>query len=209
MPRQNRVTPFGEIIATPVRGTLMGNRGCLHNVQGQIIRPYQNKRWIICQLEFRGRRRQVMAPGKYTELFFLDEPTALAAGHRPCAECSRSRFNEFVAAWVQTNPNLVGGKTILAGKLDAILHQERIAGRQKITYPDKLANLPPGTFITFEDRSQPYLVLKETLLAWHPNGYGERIARINDRLVSVLTPRSVVRTLAYGFQPTIHHYSGP
>ena len=109
MSRQNRGTPFGDIIATPARGTLMGNRGCLHDNQGHIIRPYQLKRWIIYQLEFKGRRRQIMTPGKYTELFFLDEATALAAGHRPCVECSRPRFTEFVAAWAEANPDLAGG----------------------------------------------------------------------------------------------------
>jgi hypothetical protein len=204
MPRQNRVTPFGNIIATPARGTLMGNRGCLHNNEGRIVRPYQLKRWIICQLEFKGRRRQIMTPGQYTELFFLDEATALAAGHRPCAECSRPRFNAFVAAWIQANPDLAGGEKVTAGKLDAILHQERITNRQKVTYPDKLGNLPPGTFITVEDRGQPYLVLEEVLLAWQPDGYGERLARARDRVVTVLTPRSMVRTLAYGFHPNIH-----
>jgi hypothetical protein len=131
MPRQNRVDPFSEIIATPARGTLMGNRGRLHNESGQIIRPYKGKRWIICQLQYKGRRRQIMAPGRYTELFFLDEATALAAGHRPCAECSRSRFKEFVEAWVQANPELITGTKVSAGQLDTILHQERVAEKQK------------------------------------------------------------------------------
>ena len=113
-----------------------------------------------------------MTPARYTELFFLDEATALAAGHRPCAECSRPRFNEFVAVWVQANSDLAGGTAVSARKLDAILHRERITERQKVTYPDKLANLPPGTFITFEDRVQPFLVLEDALLAWYPDGYG-------------------------------------
>lgn len=95
MPRQNRVTPFGEIIATPARGTLLGNRGCLHNREQRIVRPYQLQRWIICVLEFKGRHHGIMTPGQYTELFFLDEATALAAGHRPCAECLRPRFELF------------------------------------------------------------------------------------------------------------------
>src|SRR5579872_7606058 len=86
MPKRNRVTPFGEIIATPERGLFMGNRGMLHDDEGRIKRPWLLKRWIVCELEFRGRKREVMSPGRYTELFFLDEATAFAAGHRPCAE---------------------------------------------------------------------------------------------------------------------------
>ena len=105
MPRQNRVTPFGEIVATPERGTFMGNRGVLHDAEGRIRRAWQLKRWIVCVLEFRGRKRQVMTPGRYTELFFLDEATALAAGHRPCAECRHARFLDFCNAWGQAHPD--------------------------------------------------------------------------------------------------------
>ena len=103
MPRQNRVTPFGEIVAVPERGTMMGNRGRLHDEDGRIRRPWQVKRWLICLLEFNGRHRQVMAPDRYTELFFLDEATALAAGHRPCFECRRKSYNAFVDAWAVGN----------------------------------------------------------------------------------------------------------
>src|SRR6478735_581650 len=99
MPRRNRVTPFGEIVAVPERGTMMGNRGVLHDAQGRIRRPWQVKRWILCLLEFRERHREVMAPDRYTELFFLDEATGLAAGHCPCAECRRKSYNAFVDAW--------------------------------------------------------------------------------------------------------------
>src|SRR5262249_7056734 len=105
MPRQNRVSPFGDIVATPERGTFMGNRGVLHDAEGRIRRAWQLKRWIVCMLEFRGRKRQVMTPGRYTELFFLDEATALAAGLRPCAECRPARF---LACWVDlTEPIIV------------------------------------------------------------------------------------------------------
>lgn len=204
MARQNRVNPFGEIIATPARGTLMGNRGCLHNDQGRIIRPYQSKRWIICQLEFKNRRRQIMAPDKYTELFFLDEATALAAGHRPCAECSRQRFKEFVAAWVEANPKLADGAVTTVDKLDAILHRERIARQEKVTYQDKLSNLPAGAFITLGTGQQAALVVDDSVLIWSPAGYGERLIRPDDQMVEVLTPRSIVRTLAHGFQAHLH-----
>ena len=102
MSRQNRVTPFGEIVAVPEKGTFMGNRGVLHDAGGYIKRAWQVKRWLVCVLEFRGRKRQVMTPGRYTELFFLDEATALAAGHRPCSECRHARFVAFCNAWEDT-----------------------------------------------------------------------------------------------------------
>ena len=104
MPRQNRVTPFGEIIATPERGTFMGNRGILHDPDGRVRRKWVLKNWLVCVLEFRGRKRTVMTPNRYTELFFLDEATALAAGHRPCAECRHARFIDFCLAWKAAHP---------------------------------------------------------------------------------------------------------
>jgi hypothetical protein len=134
MPRQNRVTPFGALIATPARGTLTGNRGCLHDEHGRIRRRYQGERWIICVLEFKGRRRPLMTPGRYTELFFLDEATALAAGHRPCAECQRDRFNLFRDTWAKANPEvartartawLARTARLAATALDRCLHLER------------------------------------------------------------------------------------
>src|SRR5262245_6485047 len=123
MPRQNRVTPWGEIVAMPERGTLMGNRGLLHDAEGQIMRPWRERRWIICLLDFKGRRRSVMSPGLYTELFFLDEATALAAGHRPCAECRRERFNAFRDAWLKGNG---GAAPVTAPDIDRRLHEERL-----------------------------------------------------------------------------------
>ena len=123
MPLQNRVTPFGELIATPARGTLMGNRGCLHDAQQRIRRTFAVKRWIICVLEFKGRHRQVMAPGQYTELFFLDEATALAAGHRPCAECQRARYDLFRAHWAGRGRTLPG-----ADDMDDVLCRLRADG---------------------------------------------------------------------------------
>src|SRR3954451_8147614 len=126
MPRQNRVTPFGEIVAVPERGTMMGNRGVLHDARGRIFRPWQVKRWLICLLEFRGRHRAVMAPNRYTELFFLDEATALAAGHRPCFECRRGRFLAFRDAWAAGNRESIGPEAIRAAMIDDRLHAERV-----------------------------------------------------------------------------------
>jgi hypothetical protein len=130
MPLQNRVTPFGELLATECRGTLMGNRGCLHDDQQQIRRPFAGKRWIICVLEFRGRYRRVMTPRRYTELFFLDEATALAAGHRPCAECQHARYLVFREIWAEANPDLVGA-SFSADAMDGVLHAERLDSRRR------------------------------------------------------------------------------
>src|SRR5579859_4866831 len=125
MPLQNRVTPFGEIVAVPGRGSLMGNRGILHDARRNIVRDSQVRRWIACRLEFRGRHRQVMTPGSYTELFFLDEAAALADGHRPCAECRHADYVAFQNAWRQVHPNAVSAS---ADAMDRLLHAERRLG---------------------------------------------------------------------------------
>src|SRR5215831_17832148 len=129
MPLQNRVTPCGEILALASRGTFMGNRGgVLHDEKRRILRHYASRRWITCLLEYKGRHRAVMSPGRYTELFFPDEAVALAAGHRPCAECRRERFNAFKNAW---NPNA----SVSAEEIDAELHRTRIDKHgKKVTY---------------------------------------------------------------------------
>jgi hypothetical protein len=122
VPLQNRVTPLGDLIADPARGLVYGNRGCLHDEQRRIRRPYAVKRWIACRLEFRGRRRTpLMQVGRYTELFFLDDATALAAGHRPCAECRRGDYDRFRVRWSQLHPDSDG-----ADDIDARLHRERL-----------------------------------------------------------------------------------
>jgi hypothetical protein len=149
MARQNRVTPFGEIVAVSERGKVMGNRGLLHDRAGQIRRPWQVKRWLLCRLEFRGRRRVVMAPGRYTELFFLDEATGLAAGHRPCFECRRSSFAAFADACRSGN---VGIGRPRASAIDERLHADRVGpGRSKRTFRAAVADLPDGVFVTFEE----------------------------------------------------------
>jgi len=205
MPKQNRVTPWSEIIATSARGTLMGNRGCLHDSQQQIRRLYQGKRWIICKLQFKNRWRAVMSPKLYTELFFLDEATALAAGHRPCAECSREQFDYFRILWAQANPRLAKSRKPAAPFIDNVLHRERIAGAdKKITYEAPLSQLPNGSFIALSSNAQCYLVFDGNLLAWSPDGYTQKLLRPNDLVVQVLTPKAVVRTLALGYRPAIH-----
>ena len=205
MPRQNRVAPFGDLIATPARGTLMGNRGCLHNGRQQIIRPYQSKRWIICQLEFKNRHRAIMSPGQYTELFFLDEATALAAGHRPCAECSRSRFESFRALWAKANPKFARNSKPLATVIDEALHHERIdALGRKRTYSQRLGEVPDGCFVLLPNDEHVHLVLQGFLHVWSAEGYHRHLKLQRDLVVRVLTPPSIVKTLALGYQVAIH-----
>src|SRR3954469_17893804 len=145
MPRQNRVTPFGEIGAVTERGTMMCNRGVLDAAQGRIRRSWQVRRWLICLLEFNGRHRQVMDPDRYTELFFLDEATALTAGHRPCFECRRKSFERFAAAWAVGNGIDVTEGRPASVSIDDRLHVERVGpGRSKRTFVANIDDLPDG-----------------------------------------------------------------
>jgi hypothetical protein len=206
MPLQNRVTPFGALIATPERGTLLGNRGLLHDPNQRIRRDWRLTRWIYCVLEFKGRHRQVMAPGRYTELFFLDEATSLAAGHRPCAECKRARYNEFRQAWAAGNPQALTAERLSADHIDHVLHADRLEDDgSKNTYQSPLSELPDGVFVTLDDASeQAFLVQADSLLAWSPGGYRKRLARRRHAHVRVLTPRSTVRAICAGFVPQVH-----
>jgi hypothetical protein len=200
VPRQNRVTPFGELITTPHRGTLMGNRGCLHDAEQRIRHPFTLKRWIHCVLEFKGRRRAIMTPGRYTELFFLDEATALAAGHRPCAECQRERYRLFREHWAAAS-GIAGVPS--ADGMDDVLHAERLeAGRGKRTYTARLAQLPAGVMVA--DEAHAYLVLDGALLPWAPEGYGPRRSASAAAEMRVLTPRSIVDVIARGYPVGLH-----
>jgi hypothetical protein len=206
VPRQNRVTPFGEIIATPERGTFLGNRGVLHDAAGHLRRAWQLKRWLVCVLEFRGRKRQVMTPGHYTELFFLDEATALAAGHRPCAECRPARFLDFCNAWGMAHPAEGASARPTAQEIDDRLHAERVApGRSKRSFEAALDRLPDGVFVAVAAwGGRACLVRGDYLLAWSPGGYGERRRRPKGEAVRVLTPQSTVGTIRSGYVPEIH-----
>jgi len=199
MPLRNRVDPEGSIFANAARGTFMGNRGgVLHNQNREIVRQYTSRRWITCLLEFRGRRRLVMSPGGYTELFFLDEAVSLAAGHRPCAECRRERFNAFKEAWA-----LSGGKLPLAEQMDQELHCARIErGKGKVTYQAPLDSLPDGCFVRIEGCH--YLVWGDALFLWSPEGYAKREGRPSNLTSTVLTPEPTVRCLLQGYRPEIH-----
>jgi hypothetical protein len=201
VPRQNRVTPLGEIVATPTRGLFMGNRGCLHDAQGHIRRPWQLKRWIVCLLKFKERKRTVMTPGHYTELFFLDEATALAAGHRPCSECRRTRFGAFRQALAG---NDAPPRTAVA--IDRRLHAERVTpNRSKRTHTARLDELPDGAFVLLSGVERtPYLIRGDTLLAWTAGGYADRVRRPRRITVEVLTPELTVRAIRGGYVPELH-----
>ena len=197
MPLQNRVTPYGDVVALPGRGLMMGNRGVLHDDSRRIVRPWQVRRWIACVLEFRGRRRSVMQPHRYTELFFLDEAAALAAGHRPCAECRNADYKRFQALWEERFGQRAG-----ADAMDDRLHADRLDGRRKRTYRARLGSLPDGAYVELD--SAPWLVWGSKLYAWTDSGYSERRPRGARADVDVLTPRALVEILGSGYRPTIH-----
>jgi hypothetical protein len=203
MSKQNRVTPFGEIIATPERGLFMGNRGVLHDDEGRIKQQWLLKRWIVCVLEFRGRKREVMSPGRYTELFFLDEATAFASGHRPCAECRRADYNQFCLCF---DPSKVSKGLPIAELIDDQLHAERLTPeRRKRSYTASLDELPDAAFVTVPEwGEEALLVWGKHLLTWSPGGYKERKRRPKNVKVRVLTPRSTVRVIQAGYQPAVH-----
>lgn len=201
MALQNRVDPWGRLQAVVEKGTLLGNRGVLHNERQEIVRPWKLKAWITCELEFKGRKRQIMQPGLYTELFFLDEATALAAGHRPCAECRRVRYNEFKAAWLAANPDLLAALKPGIGDIDKILHAERtLANGEKRTHEQPLATVPDGTMVELDGAA--WLVWRGRLQRWSFAGYGE--VREMQGNVQVLTPLSMMKMFAAGFRPQVH-----
>lgn len=200
MPRQNRVTPFSRIIATPARGTLMGNRGCLHNEQGQIRRSHRGKRWILCLLDFKGRRRTIMAPGQYTELFFLDEATGLAAGHRPCAECQRPRYDLFAQAWTAAHGQATRPTAV---EMDRVLHGQRTGQDTAHEVVADLHSLPDGVFVTPDDINA-YLWWQGRLLFWQPDGYQPVQRALWSDGLKYITPPATVRVLAAGYPVSVH-----
>jgi hypothetical protein len=202
MPRQNRVTPLGDLIAVPQRGEMFGNRGILHDSQQRIVRYSQGRRWLVCRLEFHNRHRTIMRPGSYTELFFLDEATALAAGHRPCAECRHQEYQEFRRCWVATHHE-PSGTLPSADWIDAELHRDRLlAPGVRKTYQDDIAALADGIFIVYG--SEAWLLWRLALIRWTPGGYDERRVRPSRGSVTVLTPRATARAIAAGYTPLVH-----
>jgi hypothetical protein len=203
MALQNRVTPLGDLIASPARGLVYGNRGCLHDESGRIRRRYATKRWIACRLEFKGwQRGPLLQPGLFTELFFLDEATAFAAGHRPCALCRREDYLRFSAIWRRLHPGQVG-----ADMMDAQLHLERVdtETRDHRLHEARLGDLPDGAFVLGE--TGPQLVLGRRLLEWTPAGYTAPRRRDDGAHVQLITPPSLVAVLETdwrGAVPLLH-----
>jgi len=197
---QNRVDPQGNIIKTSARGSWLGNRGQLHGDTKTILRPFKLKAWLICVLEFKGRHRKVMAPNLYTELFFFDEATAFAAGHRPCFECRRDDANRFKAAWLKGNPEYGFDHKVLIGKIDEIIHQERIDKKgSKVTFEAAIEDLPDGVFIQIN--AEPYLFADRIIRHWTPFGYEQGAPLQVSAKVTVLTPKSVVNAFCSGYRP--------
>ena len=202
MPYQNRVDPWGACHAVAHRGTLLGNRGIIHDANQKIVATHKLQAWITCALEYKGRRRQVMSPRTWTELFFLDEATAFSAGHRPCAYCRRPRYNEFKAAWLQANRHLLEGQSEGINRIDRVIHTQRLKRGKKVTYAAPLRSLPAGTMIQMQ--SHAYVVWNGGLYKWSFSGYRfARNMRSNDS-ATVLTPKSYVDTFRQGFTPQVH-----
>jgi hypothetical protein len=200
MPLQNRVTPSGDIISTPHRGLFTGNRGIIHDPATKTLlnKRWSNPAWLTCVREFRGRRRKVMGGRSWTELFFLDEATAFAAGHRPCFYCRRDDANRFRAAWEAGNRV----SDVLAPEMDAVLHRERLDGRNKRLHalPMPLVQLPDGAMV--QQGTESYLIVQGRPLRWSLAGYRETQGAIEGALL--LTPPSTLRAFSAGYRPVLH-----
>ncbi len=202
MPRRNRVLPTGEIVALPQRGTLMGNRGVLHDTDGRLgRRRWAHQNWVACTLSFKGIRRQIMMPHRYTELFFWDEAVALAAGHRPCALCRRARYTEFLDAW----QNATGNRPS-APDIDRALHAARLEGpshkRVQRRHLASYSDLPTGSFVIEDGTAM--LVTEDALRPHGPDGYGAPRPRPKHGEAEVLTPAPILAVLRAGYWPALH-----
>jgi hypothetical protein len=204
MPLQNRVTPTGDIIATPHRGMFTGNRGIIHDpaTKTLLTKRWSTPAWLTCLCEFRGWRRKVMGGRSWTELFFLDEATAFAAGHRPCFFCRRDDANRFRSAWEEGN----GAAKLLARDIDAVLHRERLDRGQKRLHPLTVPvnELPDGAMV--QAGAESYLIAQGTVLQWSPAGYGTGKNAIENAML--LTPPSTLRALKAGYRPVLHPSAG-
>ncbi|HEX6143865.1 MAG TPA: hypothetical protein VFZ01_14195 [Geminicoccaceae bacterium] len=206
MPLQNRVTPEGAIIGAAARGRFMGNRGRLHTPDQTLgTSRWTTRAWVTCRLSFRGRRRTLMAPGRYTELFFLDEAVALAAGHRPCGECRRDAYRAFRDAWTAAT----GGTDATIQQLDGQMHASRVEprSRQQVRHRRSIDDLPDGVFVALPERSGmkgAWLLWADRLHLYAPDGYHASVNRPRGGTVDVLTPSVTVAALAAGYRPEVH-----
>ena len=205
-PLQNRVTPEGEIVADPARGTLMGNRGCLHRADRTLgVTRWRSKMWICCVLRWRDVRRDVMPPGRWTALFFLDEATALAAGHRPCGYCRRVAYASFTDAWRRAAGL---ARPPHAGEMDTTLHAERVDSRtrRQRTRPALAGDLPDGVMVRHDGTCG--LLAADRFLPWTHRGYLDPVALRPATQVELLTPPSIVAAIAAGYRPLLHPSAG-
>jgi hypothetical protein len=201
MPLQNRVTPTGEMVADRSRGLMMGNRGCLHGPDRELgVSRWRSKSWICCLLDWKGVRRDPMPPGRWTALFFVDEATALAAGHRPCAYCRRRDFLDFAEAWRAARGL---GRRPWAREMDSILHAERIDRRRRqVTHPASAGELPDGVMIRVGGHAG--LLIGGRWRPWSFQGYGAPSRVGVPGMAEVLTPPSIVAAIAAGYRPLVH-----
>ena len=200
LPLQNRVLPTGEIVATPARGTFTGNRGIIHRDDKTLgTSRWSHHAWICCTLDWQGRKRPVMTGRNWTELFFLDEAVAMAAGHRPCGYCRRADYVRFVDAWTEAT-----GQRLKAPQMDKALHRARVhsKSRQQVTHRADIASLPNGAFITYGGR--PHLIGQDRLLPYRPVGYDAALPRPTSGPVTVLTPAPMIAVLQSGYTPIVH-----
>lgn len=201
---RNRIDPAGQFHAVPDRGTLMGNRGILHDEQNQIVRPWAHQHWVFCRLEFKViKRPKPFSEGNYSELFFLDEATAFSAGHRPCNYCQRERTQEFKECWGKANLPVEQRSLQTLDALDKRLHKERaVRGGMKIVFSGNVDELPVGTM--FSHAGAMFAVCEAGYRKWSFSGYGRTESIPTGTAVSILTPQSVVAAFRTGFVPQMH-----
>jgi hypothetical protein len=185
MPLQNRVNPFGALEAAPARGTMLGNRGGRFHREDMTLgkRRWASTHWICCELHYKGMHHEPMGRG-YTSLFFLDEVTALAAGHRPCFFCRRAEAKAFI-----------GGRKV--DDFDRALHAERLSRHEA-----DAGELPDGAVVA--DGEAAYAVKGERLLPWSHQGYARAVPRSAFKNMRLLTPPMIVEILAAGYRPRWH-----
>jgi hypothetical protein len=210
MPLQNRVTPFSTIVAITERGAFTGNRGVIHNEQKKIIKHHAVKYWITCVLEYKGKRRELMTPNRWTELFFLDEATAFAAGHRPCGFCRHADFKQFKQLWLQANGKKYGlSENVKMDVIDNCIHAERLdKNNLQKTFAAILNTLPNGVFIKLNDKTEAYLWHRQQLYQWSFGGYQKMTAVDTNQLVQVLTPAGYVEVFRLGYEVQVHVSAG-
>lgn len=205
MPLQNRIDPWGNLVAVKARGEFLGNRGILHDDDKNIVKPWAHKNWVTCKLSFKGIKRELFGQNSYSELFFLDEATALAAGHRPCAHCRRQRYQEFKRFWgIAIGLTDAEAKSASVQEIDKRLHLERAnRSREKVLFNAKFSEVPEGAFIALGDEA--YLVWSGRLHKWSHHGYASaQQLSPNNQVVQVITPQTIVQMYQAGFKPLVH-----